>query len=93
MSWIKRLIKKKSSNKHNDEVMQLQDDNVLAFFEFNAMCLLQTRIDERLTEELDQGEIDIRNYMFVRSIIKEEIELYARKRGISNKNQHKEVEQ
>lgn len=92
MSWIKRLTKKKRSNKHNG-AMPLQDDNVLAFFEFNAMCLLQTRIDERLTEELDQGEIDIRNYMFVRSIIKEEIELYARKRGISNKNQHKEVEQ
>lgn len=81
MGWIKRLIKKKSSNKHNG-AMPLQDDKALAFFEFNAMCLLQTRIDERLTEELDQGEIDIRNYMFVRSIIKEEIKRYARKRGI-----------
>lgn len=83
MSWIKRLIKKKSSNKHN-EAMPLQDDKVLAFFEFNALCLLQARIDERLTEELDQGEIDIRNYMFVRSIIKEEIERYAQERGILN---------
>ena len=83
MSWIKRLIKKKSSNKHNG-AMPLQDDNALAFFEFNALCLLQVRIDERLTEELDQGEIDIRNYMFVRSIIKEEIERYAQERGILN---------
>ena len=81
MSWIKRLIKKKSSNKHNG-AMPLQDDNVLAFYEFNALCLLQVRIDERLIEELDQGEIDIRNYMFVRSIITEEIERYAQERGI-----------
>lgn len=92
MSWIKRLIKKKSSNKHNGAI-PLQDDNVLAFFEFNAMCLLQTRIDERLIEEIDQGEIDDRNYMFVRSIITEEIKRYAHERGILNKNQHKEVEQ
>ena len=90
MVWIKRLTKKKSSNKHNG-AMPLQDDKVLAFFEFNALCLLQARIDERLIEELDQGEIDIRNYMFVRSIITEEIERYAQKRGIWNKNQHKEV--
>ena len=83
MSWIKILTKKKSSNKHN-EAMPLQDDKVLAFFEFNALCLLQARIDERLTEELDQGEIDIRNYMFVRSIITEEIERYAQERGILN---------
>lgn len=83
MSWIKRLTKKKSSNKHNG-AMPLQDDKVLAFFEFNALCLLQVRIDERLTEELDQGEIDIRNYMFVRSIITEEIERYAQERGILN---------
>lgn len=90
MGWIKRLIKKKSSNKHNG-AMPLQDDKALAFFEFNALCLLQVRIDKRLIEELDQGEIDIRNYMFVRSIIKEEIERYAQERGIWNKNQHKEV--
>lgn len=83
MSWIKRLIKKKSSNKHNG-AMPLQDDKALAFFEFNALCILQARIDERLIEELDQGEIDIRNYMFVRSIITEEIERYAQKRGILN---------
>ena len=83
MSWIKRLTKKKSSNKHNG-AMPLQDDKVLAFFEFNALCLLQVRIDERLTEELDQGEIDIRNYMFVRSIMTEEIERYAQERGILN---------
>lgn len=81
MSWIKRLTKKKSSNKHNG-AMPLQDDKVLAFFEFNALCLLQARIDERLMEELNQGEIDIRNYMFVRSIIKEEIERYTQERGI-----------
>lgn len=89
MSWIKRLIKKKSSNKHN-EAMPLQDDKVLAFFEVNAMCLLQARIDKRLMEELDQGEIGIENYMFVRSIIKEEIERYAQKRGIWD-NQYEEV--
>ena len=77
------ITKKKSSNKRNG-AMPLQDDKVLAFFEFNALCLLQARIDERLIEELDQGEIDIRNYMFVRSIIKEEIERYAQKRGILN---------
>ena len=83
MSWIKRLIKKKSSNKHNG-AMPLQDDKALAFSEFNALCILQVRIDERLMEELDQGEIDIRNYMFVRSIITEEIERYAQERGILN---------
>lgn len=82
MSWIKRLTKKKSSNKHN-EAVPLQDDKVLAFFEFNALCRLQVRIDERLTEELDQGEIDIGNYMFVRSIMTEEIERYAQERGIT----------
>ena len=81
MSWIKRLTKKKSSNKHNG-AKPLQDDKALAFFEFNALCLLQARIDERLMEELDQGEIDIGNYMFVCSIIKEEIERYAQERGI-----------
>ena len=64
--------------------MPLQDDKVLAFYEFNALCQLQVRIDERLIEELDQGEIDIRNYMFVRSIITEEIERYAQERGILN---------
>lgn len=89
MSWIKRLIKKKSSNKHNG-AMPLQDDKALAFFEVNAMCLLQARIDKRLMEELDQGEIGIENYMFVRSIIKEEIERYAQKRGIWD-NQYEEV--
>ena len=89
MSWIKRLAKKKSSNKHNG-AMPLQDDKALAFLEVNAMCLLQVRIDERLMEELDQGEIDIGNYMFVRSIIKEEIERYAQKRGIWD-NQYEEV--
>lgn len=92
MSWIKRLAKKKSSNKHNG-AMPLQDDKALAFFEVNAMCLLQARIDERLMEELDQGEINIRNYMFVRYIMTETIERYAQKRGIWNKKQHKEVEQ
>lgn len=81
MGWIKRLTKKKSSNKHNG-AMPLQDDKALAFFEFNALCLLQARIDERLMEELNQGEIDIRNYMFVRSIMTEEIERYAQERGI-----------
>ena len=81
MGWIKRLTKKKSRNKHNG-AMPLQDDKVLAFFEFNALCLLQARIDERLTEELDQGEIEVRNYMIVRSIIKEEIKIYARKCGL-----------
>lgn len=81
MGWIKRLTKKKSSTKHNG-AMPLQDDKVLAFFEFNALCLLQARIDERLMEELNQGEIDIRNYMFVRSIMTEEIERYAQERGI-----------
>ena len=70
--------------------MPLQDDKALAFLEVNAMCLLQVRIDERLMEELDQGEIDIGNYMFVRSIIKEEIERYAQKRGIWD-NQYEEV--
>lgn len=90
MGWIKRLIKKKSSTKHNG-AMPLQDDKALAFFEFNALCLLQVRIDERLTEELDQGEIDIGNYMFVRSIITEEIERYAQERGICNENQYEEV--
>ena len=83
MGWIKRLTKKKSSNKHNG-AMPLQEDKALAFYEFNALCLLQVRIDERLMEELDQGEIDIRNYMFVRSIIAEEIERYAQERGILN---------
>ena len=81
MSWIKRLTKKKSSNKHNG-AMPLQDDKALAFFEFNALCLLQARIDKRLMEELDQGEIGIENYMFVRSIMTEEIERYAQERGI-----------
>lgn len=81
MSWIKRLIKKKSSNKHN-EAMSLQDDKALAFFEFSALCILQARIDERLIEEIDQGEIDVRNYMFVRSIMTEEIQRYAHERGI-----------
>ena len=90
MGWIKRLIKKKSSNKHNG-AMPFQDDKALAFAELNALCLLQVRIDERLTEELDQGEIDIGNYMFVRSIIMEEIERYAQKRGIWNENQYEEV--
>lgn len=90
MGWIKRLTKKKSSNKHNG-AMPLQDDKVLAFFEFNALCILQVRIDERLIEELDQGEIDIRNYMFVRSIMTEEIERYAQERGIWNENQYEEV--
>lgn len=90
MGWIKRLIKKKSSNKHNG-AMPLQDDKALAFFEVNALCLLQARIDERLMEELNQGEIDIRNYMFVRSIMTEEIERYAQERGIWNENQYEEV--
>ena len=78
---IKRLTKKKSTNKHNG-AMPLQDDKALAIFEFNSQCLLQARIDERLMEELNQGEIDIRNYMFVRSIMTEEIERYAQERGI-----------
>ena len=73
--------KKKSSNKCNG-VMPLQGDNALAFFEFNALCLLQARIDERIIEEIDQCKIDVRNYMFVRSIMTEEIERYAQERGI-----------
>lgn len=78
---IKRLTKKKSSNKRNG-AMPLQDDNALAFFEFSALCLLQARIDERIIEEIDQCKIDVRNYMFVRSIMTEEIERYAQERGI-----------
>lgn len=81
MGWIKRLIKKKSSNKHNG-AMPLQDDKALAFFEFNALCQLQVRIDERIIKKIDQCKIDVRNYMFVRSIIMEEIERYAQERGI-----------
>lgn len=84
MSWIKRLAKKKSSNKHNG-AMPLQDDKALAFAEFSAMCLLQVRIDVRVFEELiDKCKIDSRNYMFVRSIMTEEIERYAQERGILN---------
>ena len=84
MSWIKRLIKKKSSNKHNG-AMPLQDDKALAFLEFSALCILQTRIDVRVFEELiDKCKIDSRSYMFVRSIMTEEIERYAQERGILN---------
>ena len=75
------IAKKKSSNKRNG-AMTLQDDNALAFFEFNALCLLQARIDERIIKEIDQCKIDVRNYMFVRSIMTEEIERYAQERGI-----------
>ena len=73
--------KKKSSNKRNG-AMPLQDDNALAFLEFSALCLLQARLDERIIEEIDQCKIDVRNYMFVRSIMTEEIERYAQERGI-----------
>ena len=73
--------KKKSSNKRNG-AMPLQDDNALTFLEFSALCLLQARLDERIIEEIDQCKIDVRNYMFVRSIMTEEIERYARERGI-----------
>lgn len=83
---IAHLDNKLKETEHRAEVAEkalpLQDDKALAFFEFSALCLLQARVDERLTEELDQGEIDVRNYMFVRSIIKEEIERYAQERGI-----------
>ena len=75
------ITKKKSSNKRNG-AMPLQDDNALALFEFSALCLLQTRIDERIIKEIDQCKIDVRNYMFVRSIMTEEIERYAQERGI-----------
>lgn len=75
------ITKKKSSNKRNG-AMPLQDDNALAFLEFSALCLLQARLDERIIEEIDQCKIDVRNYMFVRSIMTEEIERYAQERGI-----------
>lgn len=92
MSWIKRLTKKKSSNKHNG-AMPLQDDKALAFFEFSALCILQARIDERIFEEIDQCKIDVRNYMFVRSIMTEEIERYAQERGIIPSEHQKTVKE